>query len=815
MAAQNLGEFLDQLESAGELVRIREPLRVELEITEVADRVMKSPGGGPALLVERPVLRDGSESDIPVGINLFGSWRRMAMALGVEDVSEHADRLAELLQPDIPKGFWAKVQAIPKFAGLARVPPRPYKGRPPCQEIVREGDDVDLARLPILTSWPDDAGPFVTFPMVITRDPETEVQNVGMYRMQVTGPRTTFMHWQRHKGGAAHFRKYREMGIERMPVAVAIGADPATMYTPTAPLPPGIDEYLFSGFLRREPLHFAEAVGSDLRIPAEAEIVLEGYVDMTEPLGREGPFGDHTGFYTPEDDFPYFHVERVTMRRNAVYAATIVGRPPMEDFYLGGATERIFLPLLRLTMPEVLDYHMPAEGIFHNLVFVSIRKEYPGHAYKVMNGLWGQGLMSLAKVIVVVDHEVDVHNPQDVWWYALNNIDPERDVRFTKGPIDDLDHSARGPAFGTKMGIDGTRKWPEEGHTRSVAGGRAHGRGRATSHRRPVAEAGDRVSTGTGAVREGQVREGQVREGQTFAGGSLVSRFASFVKLPHTLFALPFAGVGAIFGASARPGALGLARAFWIVVAFTAARFSAMGFNRLVDRHFDAANPRTARRELPSGRLTVGQAVAAVVVACAVFVAAAWRLNPLCGWLSLPALAWVFFYSYTKRFTAAAHWVLGFALSISPVGAYLAVTGEWSTPWYALLLLSAAVVCWVAGFDVIYSLQDEAFDRKTGLHSVPARIGARKALTVARAVHFACILLFAAIWATGSFGVHWLYGAAVLVMAVVLHFGHQLASHAGSGPLDIGRIDRAFFATNAGVSMAFFVLVLLDRVLLA
>lgn len=462
---KDLRSFLDDLERAGELVRITEPVAVKLEIAEIADRVMKSPGGGKALLFERPVLDNGSISPIPVAINTFGSWSRMARALGVKDVSEHADRIAEMLQPEIPKGFWAKVQLIPKFAELAKVPPREYRGKPPCQEVVLEGAAVDLRQLPILTSWPGDAGPFVTMPMVITRDPETGVQNLGCYRMQVTGPRTTYMHWQRHKGGAAHFRRYRERG-ERMPVVVALGADATTMYTPTAPLPPGIDEYLFSGFLRREPLMTARASSADLQIPAEAEIVLEGYVDPSEPLGMEGPFGDHTGFYTPADEFPLFHVEKITMRRNPIYPTTIVGRPPMEDFYLGGATERIFLPLLRMTLPEVVDYHMPAEGIFHNLVLVAIKKEYPGQAYKVMNGLWGQGLMSLAKVIVVVDHFVNVRNKEEAWWYALNNIDPERDVRFTFGPVDDLDHSARGPAFGSKMGIDGTRKWPEEGFTR-------------------------------------------------------------------------------------------------------------------------------------------------------------------------------------------------------------------------------------------------------------------------------------------------------------------------------------------------------------
>jgi 4-hydroxy-3-polyprenylbenzoate decarboxylase len=465
MVPKDLQSFLLDLERAGELVRIREPVAARLEIAEIADRVMKQPGGGKALLFEKPVLDDGSPSALPVAINIFGSWSRMASALGVRDVSEHADRIAQMLQPDVPRGFWAKVQLIPRFAELAKVPPREYRGRPPCQEVVYSGDSVNLHHLPVLTSWPKDAGPFITLPMVITKDPESGIQNLGTYRMQVTGPRTTFMHWQRHKGGAAHFRKYLERG-ERMPVVVALGADATTMYTPTAPLPPGIDEYLFSGFLRREPLMVTKALTTDLRIPAQAEIVLEGYVDPSEPLGLEGPFGDHTGFYTPPDLFPVFHVETITLRQNAIYPTTIVGRPPMEDFYLGGATERIFLPLLKMTLPEIVDYHMPAEGIFHNLVLVAIKKEYPGHAYKVMNGLWGQGLMSLAKMIVVVDHFIDVRNPQEAWWYALNNIDPERDVRFTFGPIDDLDHSARGPAFGSKMGIDGTRKLPEEGFTR-------------------------------------------------------------------------------------------------------------------------------------------------------------------------------------------------------------------------------------------------------------------------------------------------------------------------------------------------------------
>lgn len=465
MAFRDLHEFIAALEGAGELVRIREPLSVMLEITEVADRVMKSPGGGKALLFERPLLPDGSESAFPLAINLFGSERRMAMALGVEGVEEHGRRIAELLSPRAPKGVVQAVRAIPRFAELLKVPPRRYRGRPPCRDVVLEGDAVDIRRLPVQQCWPKDAGRFITYPMVLTRDPETGIQNVGLYRMQLLGPREAILHWQRHKGGAAHFRRYRERGEQRMPVAIALGCDPVTMYAQSAPLPPGIDEFLFSGFLARQPVHVFET-DDGIRVPAHAEIVLEGYVDPAEPLALEGPFGDHTGFYTTADYFPVFHVERMTHRQDAIYPSTIVGMPPMEDYWLGNATERIFLPLLRLTIPEIVDYHMPPEGIFHNLVFVSIRKEYPGQAWKVMNGLWGQGLMALAKVIVVFDHDVNVHDSVEAWCIALNNIDPERDIRFTLGPADDLDHAARGPAYGSKMGIDATRKWPEEGFTR-------------------------------------------------------------------------------------------------------------------------------------------------------------------------------------------------------------------------------------------------------------------------------------------------------------------------------------------------------------
>jgi len=307
---------------------------------------------------------------------------------------------------------------------------------------VMQGDDVDLDKLPIITCWPEDGGPYITLPMVISRDPKRGIRNVGMYRVQKLSRNTLAMHWQRHKVGAAHWREMAERG-ERMDVVIAVGGDPASVYSASAPLPPTVDEFLFAGFLRASPVHLAKAVTCDLEVPADAEFVIEGYIDPSEPLVTEGPFGDHTGFYSEADLYPLVHVTAVTMRKSPVYATTIVGRPPMEDFYLGHATERIFLPLLKLTLPEVVDYHMPAEGIFHNLVFVSIDKQFPGHAHKVMNALWGQGLMALAKVIIVVDKEVNVRDPKEAWWIALNNIDPERDTRFTMGPIDVLDHSSR------------------------------------------------------------------------------------------------------------------------------------------------------------------------------------------------------------------------------------------------------------------------------------------------------------------------------------------------------------------------------------
>ena len=465
MSLDTLRSFVDALDDAGELARIARPVSLDREMCEIADRVMKQPGGGKALLFEKPILMNGSVSEFPVGINLFGSMHRMAMSLGVENLDEIGRRITSMLELKVPEGFVAKLALVPRLLEVGRYPPRKRSGTPRCQEVVLRDADVDLDRLQLMKCWPEDGGAYITFPMVITRDPKRGIRNVGMYRIMQTGKTTLAMHWQRHKVGAAHWRAMAERG-ERMPVCIALGADPPSMYSASAPLPPTIDEFLFAGFLRGKPVSLANAVTCDLEVPAEADFVLEGYIDPAEPLVTEGPFGDHTGFYSLADLYPQVHVTAITMRKQPIFPATIVGRPPMEDYYLGHATERIFLPLLKLTIPEIVDYHMPAEGIFHNLVFVSIRKEYPGQAYKVMNALWGQGLMSLAKVLVVVDDWVNVRDTREAWWVALNNIDPQRDARFTMGPMDVLDHSSRAFTYGSKIGIDATRKLPEEGFTR-------------------------------------------------------------------------------------------------------------------------------------------------------------------------------------------------------------------------------------------------------------------------------------------------------------------------------------------------------------
>ncbi len=461
----NSREFLDRIEAAGELVRIGHPVSVDREMTEISDRCMKSRNGGPALLFERPILEDGTESDIPVGLNLYGSMNRMCLSLEVDRLDDIGDRIQDLMKLKVPERWREKLAMLSKVAEIGKFPPRTIKGSAPCQSKVLQGSQIDLTKLPIIKCWPDDGGAYLTLPQVVTNDPRTGVRNVGMYRVQVLGKDTLAMHWQRHKVGAAHWREMAEKG-EKMPVAIAIGGDPASVYSASAPLPPDIDEYIFAGFLRRKPVKLVKATQSDLKIPAESDIVIEGYIDPAEDLVVEGPFGDHTGFYSLADEYPAVHVTAITMRDDPIIPTTIVGRPPMEDYYLGHATERIFLPLMRLTVPEIVDYHMPAAGVFHNLVFVSIDKQYPGHAWKVMNALWGMGLMSLAKFIVVFDKDVNVQDAEEAWWIALNNIDPDRDTRFTMGPVDVLDHASRAFTYGSKMGIDATTKWPEEGFTR-------------------------------------------------------------------------------------------------------------------------------------------------------------------------------------------------------------------------------------------------------------------------------------------------------------------------------------------------------------
>lgn len=456
MPYQDLRDFLSTLERAGELKRIPFEVDPYLEITEFADRSVKT--GGPALLFEKP-----KGSRIPLLINAFASQRRMELALGVGSVEEIAERITGFLQMRAPEGMMDKLRMLPKLAELGSVFPKTVPSAP-CQEVVRR-DGFSLKELPVLHCWPLDGGPFITFPMVFSRNPVTGKRNCGMYRMQVYDDRTTGMHWQTQKQGAEHYRTLRERGRKRMDISVAIGCDPVTMYSAILPLPPELDEMMFSGFLRGKPVEMVKCVTNDLEVPAHAEFVLEGYLEPGE-LRTEGPFGDHTGFYSLEDEYPVFHVTCMTHRKKPVYPSTIVGPPPMEDFWMGKAIERIFLPLMRMQLPEVRDICMPAEGVFHNLILVSIKKRYPGHARKVMHAIWGTGQAMFSKVIVVVDEDVDVQNVSEVAWKALNNIDPQRDIEFVLGPVDSLDHASRLPDFGSKMGVDATRKWPSEGFHR-------------------------------------------------------------------------------------------------------------------------------------------------------------------------------------------------------------------------------------------------------------------------------------------------------------------------------------------------------------
>ncbi len=456
MKFKDLREFIRFLEDKGELRRITAPVNHELEITEITDRVIKS--GGPALLFENVI-----GFDTPVLVNMYGTQQRTAWAVGVENLDALAGRVEGLLDMmhDPPQGLMGKLKALGQLVHLASFQPKTVNNAP-CQEVVIQGSDVDLYRFPILKCWPLDGGPFITLPLVITKDPETGVQNYGTYRMQVYDKQTTGMHWQTHKVGTHHYRLSHELGLEKLDVSVALGGDPATIWTGSAPLPPEMDEMAVAGFLREEGVELVKSKTNDLLVPAQAEIVLEGYVVPGEER-EEGPFGDHTGYYSMEDPYPVFHVTCITQRKEPIYPAALVGRPPMEDYWMGKVTERVFLPLMKLVLPEIVDINMPAEGSFTNLVIVSIKKEFPGHGKKVMHGLWGLGLMSLVKAIIVVDHNVDVHNMSEVAWRVTNNIDPSQDFVFSTGPIDDLDIGSSTRGVGGKVGIDATIKLPLEG----------------------------------------------------------------------------------------------------------------------------------------------------------------------------------------------------------------------------------------------------------------------------------------------------------------------------------------------------------------
>ncbi len=459
MAFRDLREFISYLDDHGELRRVTVPVSRDLEITEIADRTVKA--GGPALLFENV-----EGSDTPVAINLFGTDRRMAMALGVDrldDLTERVRKVLAMIQGP-PSGIVDKLKALGDVVGMARTQPRTVS-RAPCQEVVITGDDVDLETLPALKCWPLDAGRFITLPLVISRDPETGRRNVGTYRMQVYDRRTTGMHWQSHKVGAHHYRLGEEKQQDHLDVAVALGGDPVTVWSGSLPLPPDMDEIAIAGLIREQAVEMVRCKTVDLEVPAHAEIVLEGYVVPGETRS-EGPFGDHTGYYSPADNYPVFHVTAITHRRDPIYLAAVVGRPPSEDFFMGTASGRLMLPALQMMLPEVVDVYLPAEGVFHNLLLVSIRKEYPGHARKVMYALWGIGLLMLAKAIVIVDHDVDVHNLSEVAWRVTANIDPRQDILIVDGPVDDLDHASPTARYGSKIGIDATAKGPMDGRVR-------------------------------------------------------------------------------------------------------------------------------------------------------------------------------------------------------------------------------------------------------------------------------------------------------------------------------------------------------------
>jgi 4-hydroxy-3-polyprenylbenzoate decarboxylase len=496
LAYDDLRAWIKALDKAGELKRIHEPVDPVLEISEITDRVSKRgvPAGGSALLFENVKGHPGSQ----VLMNQFGSERRMKMALEVDSLDEVAGRIETLMQLKSPDGLLGKLKMLPMLAEVGRFFPRTVAAKDaPCKQVILR-ENFSVLQFPVLQCWPLDGGRFITLPCVITRDPKSGKRNMGMYRMQVYDHQTTGMHWQRQKVAAEHLReRLRAAAVtdasgdasaarvrvmaetaggttaialpegtnRRLEVAVVIGTDPATTFSAIVPAPPEVEEFVIAGFLRQAPVDLVNCETVDLQVPANAEIVLEGYVELDE-LRMEGPFGDHTGFYTMEEEYPVFHITCITHRRDPIYAATIVGKPPMEDAWMGKAVERIFLPLMRLTIPEIVDINLPVEGVFHNLMIVSIRKSYAGQARKVMNGIWSLGQAMFTKCIIVVDEDCDVQNVGEVTLRVANNIDPERDIQFTLGPVDSLDHSSRLPNYGSKMGIDATRKWNAEGFTR-------------------------------------------------------------------------------------------------------------------------------------------------------------------------------------------------------------------------------------------------------------------------------------------------------------------------------------------------------------
>jgi 4-hydroxy-3-polyprenylbenzoate decarboxylase len=453
---QDLKDFLTALERAGDLHRVRVPVDPTLEISEIVARTVRN--GGPALLFERP-----TRGDMPLVINLFGTPKRMALALGVESIDEIGDRIGELVKPELPVGWSGIREGLGKLMQLKSVPPKRVKSAP-CQDKVYTGAEVDLGRLPGLQTWPGDGGVFHNFGLTHTKHPETGKRNLGLYRLQQHGPRTLGMHWQIHKDSTAHHAVAERLG-QRLPVAIAIGCDPVVSYAATAPLPGDIDEYLFAGFLRGERVEMVDCRTVPLQVPANAQVVLEGYVEPGE-RAPEGPFGDHTGFYTPVEPFPVLHVECMTTQRDPVYHSIITSKPPQEDGPIGKATERIFLPLIRMLVPDIVDYDLPAAGGFHNCLIVSIHKRYPKHAQKVMNAVWGAHLLSLTKLIVVVDDDCDVHDYAEVAWRAFGNVDYAHDLLLTSGPVDHLDHASYQQFWGGKAGVDATRKLPEEGYHR-------------------------------------------------------------------------------------------------------------------------------------------------------------------------------------------------------------------------------------------------------------------------------------------------------------------------------------------------------------